>query len=67
MKSRVDGLKALREIPKICGMRRERICGMRSLEKIQLYPREWMGITEFCTLSTRVVSKSDPPLLAMKR
>ena len=65
MKSRVYRLKALTEIPKICGMRREHYQG--SLEKIQLYPREWMGITEFCTLSMRVVSKSDPPLLAVKR
>lgn len=65
MKSRVYGLKALREIPKICEMRRERYQG--SLEKTQLYHREWMGITEFCNLSTRVVSKSDPPLLAIKR
>lgn len=38
MKSRVSGLKALREIPKICGMRREHYQG--SVEKIHLSPRE---------------------------
>lgn len=65
MKSRVHGLQTLRAIPNVCGMRRESWQG--SLEKMQLYPREWMGIMEFCTLSMRVVFKSDPPLLAIKR
>lgn len=51
MKSRVYRLKALREVIKICGMRREDF--QASLEKIQTYLREWAGITEFYTLTMR--------------